>query len=78
MVILQLLLEYNARFGSELSVTIPYDENFNRNRNKSNLYYGASLMHCKLGIKKLFINKTNLNGNNAYFIKNDNLPKDHS
>ena len=71
------IIEYNARFGSELSVTIPYDENFNRNRNKSNLYYGASLNALyKLGLKKNYsLICTNLNGNNAYFIKNDNLQR---
>ena len=32
----------------------------------------------KLGIKKNYsLICTNSNGNNAYFIKNDNLPKDH-
>ena len=74
-----MIIEYNARFGSELSVTIPYDKNFNRNSNKSNIYYGASLNALyKLGIKKNYsLICTNSNGNNAYFIKNDNLPKDH-
>ena len=40
------IIEYNARFGSELSVTIPYDENFNRNEIKVIYIMVLPLMHC--------------------------------
>ena len=75
------IVEYNARFGSENSVTIPYKENFNRmNTNFNNLYYGASLSALtKLAKEKNYsLIGTNSNGNNAYFIKNDLLPNEHN
>tara|TARA_B100001248_G_scaffold257151_1_gene239209 strand:+ start:2802 stop:3692 length:891 start_codon:yes stop_codon:yes gene_type:complete len=74
------IIEYNARFGDELSVTIPYEKNFNReNKGRSNIYYGASLKALfKLANKKNYsLICTNSNGNNAYFVKNNIMPKDH-
>lgn len=72
------IIEYNARFGKELSVTIPYEEKFNRLSNKSNLWFGASLTALyKLGLKKGYsLICTNINGNNAFFVKQD-LIKDN-
>lgn len=70
------IIEYNARFGPDRSVTIPYDKSFDRTNNKtSKIYYGASLMAlCKLGRKKGYeLVGTNSNGNNAFFVKKDKL-----
>ena len=72
------IVEYNARFGPDRSVTIPYDKSFDRTNNKtSKIYYGASLMAlCKLGRKKGYeLVGTNSNGNNAFFVRNDYLNK---
>ena len=66
------IIEYNARFGPKRSVTIPYEEKFNRNMNtKSKICYGASLSALfKLGQKKGYdLVGTNQNGNNAFFVK---------
>ena len=74
------IIEYNARLGDRESKTIPYEENFNRNKsNNSNIYYGASLMALyKLGKKRGYsLVATNSNGNNAYFIKNKLIPRDN-
>ncbi len=72
------IIEYNARLGDNLSVTIPYQEKFKR-QSKNNLYYGASLTALfKLGEKKNYsLICTNKNGNNAYFIRNDLIPINH-
>lgn len=70
------IIEYNARFGDEESLTIPYNEHFDRKKSKeSNIYYGASLSALsKLAKKKNYsLICTNSNGNNAYFVKNDLL-----
>ena len=72
------IIEYNARFGDERSVTIPYEQNFNRSDKKyNNIYYGASLQALtNLANKKNYsLIGTNLNGNNAYFINNKYLPQ---
>ena len=37
------IIEYNARLGSKLSLTIPYKSNFNRMKNLKTNNYGASL-----------------------------------
>ena len=60
-------------FGSKRSITVPYNEHFNRSKaHYSNLYFGASLPALiKLANQKdyTFIG-SNSNGNNAYFIRN--------
>ena len=66
------VIEYNYRFGSEKSLTIPYNQNFNRKvAHSSMVYYGASLKALvKLGKKKgMKLVATNLAGNNAFFVK---------
>jgi len=71
------IIEYNHRFGSNVAVTIPYDENFDRSKaHPSRLYFGASLKAlCKLGTEKgyAFIG-CNSNGVNAFFIRMDKKP----
>jgi hypothetical protein len=70
------ILEYNAVFGAEKKWTIPYQADFYRlDVHKSYQYWGASLKaFCQLGESKgyAFIG-CNSNGNNAYFIRKDQL-----
>lgn len=71
------VVEYNARFGPDAAVTIPYDPAFVRSRaHHSMLYFGASLKAlCRLGEKKgyAFVG-CNSAGNNAFFVRRDRLP----
>jgi hypothetical protein len=66
------VLEYNARFGPERAVTVPYDAGFVRTiAHHSNIYYGASLAAlCLLGKRKgySFVG-CNTAGNNAFFVR---------
>ena len=70
------IIEFNAVFGIDRPLTIPYSDNFIReNAHFSNLYYGASLSALvKLGREKgySFIG-TNSASVNAYFIKTEHL-----
>ena len=71
-----LIVEYNANFGAEKSVTIKYDKNFKRAKNGiEKLIYGCSLKALTTlcndkGYSLVCINK---NGNNAFFVKNSLL-----
>lgn len=71
------IVEYNARFGSNLAVTIPYEEDFDRAKaHPSKFYHGASLKAlCLLAKRKgyAFIG-CNSNGVNAFFIRKDKKP----
>ncbi len=69
------IIEYNARLGSELSLTIPYKSNFNRMKNLKKNNYGASLNALnKLGEKKGYkLVGTNSNGNNAFFVDKNKI-----
>ena len=74
------VVEYNARFGCEKSVSIPYKKNFNRiSEHPSSIYFGASLMALyKLGKEKGYsLVGTNLNGNNSFFIRDDLIKKNN-
>lgn len=76
-----LILEYNALFGSDRYITVPYDENFDRTKaHFSNLYFGASLpaLHKLSEEKGYSFIGCNLAGNNAYFIRSDKLPNNLS
>tara|TARA_B100001057_G_scaffold362735_1_gene365354 strand:- start:87 stop:1007 length:921 start_codon:yes stop_codon:yes gene_type:complete len=70
------ILEYNAVFGSNLEISIPDHDNFDRtDAHYSNLYYGASLkayvnLMKKKGFYFLGVNKLR---NNAFFINEDFL-----
>jgi hypothetical protein len=72
------VLEYNARFGPERAVTIPYDAGFVRTiAHHSNIYYGASLAAlCLLGKRKgySFVG-CNTSGNNAFFVRSELRPR---
>ncbi|EDZ62224.1 hypothetical protein SMGD1_0509 [Sulfurimonas gotlandica GD1] len=68
------ICEYNANFGREKAVTIPYKDDFYRtSAHFSNLYFGASykallLLSEKKGYKFVGCNS---NGNNMYFVKKE-------
>jgi hypothetical protein len=68
--------EYNARFGSERAVTVPYDPGFVRSTaHHSHIYYGASLKALYLLARKkgyAFVG-CNSAGNNAFFVRRDLL-----
>jgi len=70
------IMEYNARFGPEQAVTVPYDPAFQRAKaHHSMIYYGASLAALVgLGRRKgyAFVG-ANRAGNNAFFVRRDLL-----
>ena len=70
------IVEYNSVFGDNNDWTIPYQEDFIRaNVHKSCLYFGASLgALCSLANEKgySFVG-CNSAGNNAYFVRNDQV-----
>jgi hypothetical protein len=70
------VVEYNARYGAERAVTIPYDPMFVRSAaHPSMIYYGASLAALtKLGKRKGYsLVGCNSAGNNAFFVRVDCL-----
>lgn len=70
------IVEYNALFGNERAITIPYQADFYRTQaHHSNLYYGASLkaLDVLANQKGYTFIGCNTAGNNAYFIRNDKL-----
>lgn len=71
-----LIVEYNAVFGTERAITIPYDRTFVRTKaHYSNLYFGASLtaLTHAASQKGYSLVGCNLAGNNAYFVRRDLL-----
>jgi len=71
------IAEYNARFGPQRSVTVPYDPAFARQRaHYSMIYYGASLAALtRLGQRKGYaLVGCNSAGNNAFFVRRDCMP----
>jgi hypothetical protein len=68
------VVEYNAVFGADRAITIPYSPSFTRQQaHYSWLYFGASLRAlCALGAEKgyAFVG-CNSAGNNAYFVRED-------
>lgn len=71
-----IIVEYNGIFGSEATVSVPYDESFWRNSaHHSNLYYGASIAafdHLLSGRGYKLVGG-NSAGNNAFFVREDLL-----
>ena len=71
------VVEYNARFGGERAVTVPYDAAFVRSTaHHSMIYYGASLAALvALGRRKgyAFVG-ANTAGNNAFFVRRELRP----
>jgi hypothetical protein len=71
-----LIVEYNATFGPEAAVTVPYDPTFVRgDKHWSNLYWGASLAAFAriAGEKGYALVTGNRAGNNAFFVRRDVL-----
>lgn len=69
-----LIVEYNALFGCDRSITVPYDEAFSRRRaHYSQLYYGASLsaLHHLAVQRGYSLVGTESAGANAFFVRND-------
>jgi hypothetical protein len=73
------IIEYNALFGSERTITIPYKPDFRRFEvHHSGQYYGASLAALTLLAQKKDYTFLGCNsaGNNAYYLRNDLLSED--
>jgi hypothetical protein len=71
------VLEYNARFGPDEAVTIPYDPQFTRTKaHYSHIYYGASLAALtRLSRSKGYaLVGCNTAGNNAFYVREDLRP----
>jgi len=75
-----LIMEYNAHFGMERAITVPYNPSFQRKlAHYSGQFFGASLPALnKLSIEKgYYFIGCNSAGNNAYFLRNtyrDQIP----
>jgi hypothetical protein len=72
------VVEYNSIFGSEISVSVPKDERFDRTQKHfSWLYYGANLKaYVDLLKSKGFIFVgTNRVRSNAFFVRNDQISR---
>jgi hypothetical protein len=70
------IVEYNSLFGNERAITIPYQSNFRRTEaHYSNLFYGASLKALQVlaTTKNYALVACNNNGNNAFFVRKDQL-----
>ncbi|MDR2923526.1 MAG: hypothetical protein LBU85_09330 [Treponema sp.] len=71
-----IIMEYNAVFGKERAISVPYDKGFFRtDKHYSNLYFGASLpaLTYIAGNKGYSLVGCNLAGNNAYYVRKDLL-----
>jgi hypothetical protein len=71
-----LIMEYNAVFGKERPISVPYDENFQRTeKHYSNLYWGASLAALTYiaNNKGYALVGCCLAGVNAYYVRKDLL-----
>jgi hypothetical protein len=71
-----IIMEYNAIFGKERAISVPYDKNFFRTeKHYSNLYFGASLpaLVYIANNKGYGLIGCTLAGNNAYFVRKDLL-----
>ena len=73
-----LILEYNAVFGPDKCISIPYENNFNRfDAHYSGKYFGASLSALNYIAEKkgYYFIGCNSAGNNAYFLLNKYISK---
>lgn len=74
-----LALEYNAGFGPELSVTVAYEEPFDRwSKHPQGIYYGASVVAWRRllsGFGYRFVTVDN-NGVNAFFAREGVFPSE--
>lgn len=68
------IVEYNAAFGPDRAIVVPYDPDFIRSKaHPSRLYWGASLAAYRqlAAAKGYAFAGCNANGNNAYFIRRE-------
>ncbi len=68
--------EYNARFGPDRRVTVPYDANFSRTAaHHSAIYYGASIaaLTALANRRNYALVGGNTAGNNVFFVRRDLL-----
>jgi hypothetical protein len=71
-----LVAEYNATFGPEAAVAIPYDPGFQRTQaHPSNLYWGASIKALEIVARRrgYTLVAGNRAGNNVFFVRDDVL-----
>jgi hypothetical protein len=71
-----IIMEYNAVFGKDRAISVPYDKDFLRTqKHYSNLYFGASLAALTYiaNQKGYGLVGCNLAGNNAYYVRKDLL-----
>jgi hypothetical protein len=68
-------VEYNAHFGSDRAVVVPYERDFDRHE-RNPAYYGASLCAlARLGTEKGYrLVAVEPRGANAFFLRNDVAP----
>ena len=72
------IVEYNAVFGYERAITVPYDPHFRRwEKHPGGLYFGASLAAlAKLGYEKGYrLAGCDRHGVNAFFVRRDLAPE---
>ncbi|HZP68455.1 MAG TPA: hypothetical protein VFB29_00810 [Pseudolabrys sp.] len=72
------VVEYNARFGSERAISMPYNPNFvRRTAHYSMIYYGASLAALAFLADRTgyVLVGCNSSGNNAFFVRKDVMPR---
>lgn len=70
------IIEYNAVFGKDQAISIPYQKDFSRNKaHNSGLYFGASLsaFHHLAQQKGYVLVTCTSSGNNAYFVRKDKV-----
>ncbi|PIQ33865.1 MAG: hypothetical protein CO186_01710 [Zetaproteobacteria bacterium CG_4_9_14_3_um_filter_49_83] len=70
------VVEWNSVFGSQHSISVPYDPSFQREKaHYSNLFWGASISAFEhLGARKGYsLLGSNTVGNNLFFVRNDRL-----
>ena len=70
------IVEYNSLFGPFEKITVPYREDFYRNKEHgSNMYYGASIsaLDYLADIKGYDLVTSNSNGNNVFFVRRDKM-----
>ena len=71
------VIEYNALFGADRALIVPYAPDFDRHSGNASIYYGASLAALtQLGESKGYrLVVTESEGVNAFFLRNDLAPE---
>ena len=71
------VIEYNALFGADRAVAVPYDPGFDRHTGTGHIYYGASpAAMTEMGKRKGYrLVVTEPEGVNAFFVRDDLAPE---